>query len=249
MLIISKHKDYYDSAIGLGIDKSIVYERKYEELKLEVSGYYPVKNTKYPVQINDLYDLFRPFIQSHRYDRGVDFFMVGFCGKLIPAFRWKGMSKDNNYDHEHVELIYDLDENIERFKSVNLPNDIAYYSRKFNREREAQLKNAWEEVTNTDIIDLHRHYNTPVFIIECGQNIYWSERGRFHINPILKDYGFVRLYDPYTAFQEIQMYISGVLPSGDDIPETKMNEKQKVNQHGFDDKYGFRTRPKKKKGK
>ena len=33
MLIVSKHRDYYDSAVGTGIDKTIVYEIQLNELE------------------------------------------------------------------------------------------------------------------------------------------------------------------------------------------------------------------------
>ena len=52
------------------------------------------------------------------------------------------------------------------------------------------------------------------------------------------------MVDTYTAFQEIQMYISGVLGTNEDGHDTNQTEKEKVRQHGFDPKYGFRTRPK-----
>ena len=41
------------------------------------------------------------------------------------------------------------------------------------------------------------------------------------------------------AFQEIQMYVSGVLGSNEDGEQTEMTEKQKVAQHGMN-KWSFR---------
>ena len=51
------------------------------------------------------------------------------------------------------------------------------------------------------------------------------------------------MLDPFTAYQEIDMWISGTLS----YPQNFMvdiEDKYKVLEHGFDPKYGFRTRPK-----
>ena len=51
--------------------------------------------------------------------------------------------------------------------------------------------------------------------------------------------------DTFTAFQEIQMYISGVLGTGEkEIIEVE--DKYKIPQHGFN-KWSFRREPTKKK--
>jgi hypothetical protein len=81
------------------------------------------------------------------------------------------------------------------------------------------------------ILDLHRAVASPIIhvtnIIETNVN--------------LKDLQFQRMVDPYTAFQEISMFIGGVLGS----PEkevTELTEKDRIQQHGFN-KWSFRKLP------
>jgi hypothetical protein len=61
--------------------------------------------------------------------------------------------------------------------------------------------------------------------------------------PILKDYKFFKVKDTFTAFQEISMYQFGVLGCTEkDI--CVVSDKDRLDQRGFDPKYGFRKRPK-----
>ena len=77
---------------------------------------------------------------------------------------------------------------------------------------------------------------------------YWnwkSDTQKFFINPLLKDYQFYKVYDAVQTFQEIQMFISGVLGNKEkEIIEVA--DKYKITQHGFDKKWSFRKEPTKK---
>jgi hypothetical protein len=65
------------------------------------------------------------------------------------------------------------------------------------------------------------------------------------LNPKLKDLGFFRIHDAFSCYQTIAQYISGVL-TNTEIKGSNMTSNEKVQSHGFDSKYGFRTRPKNK---
>src|SRR5277367_2219563 len=63
----------------------------------------------------------------------------------------------------------------------------------------------------------------------------------FAVNPFtLKQLGFAKALDPYTALQELSMWIGGVL--GGTSPEivTITDNKVLVENHGFDNKISFR---------
>lgn len=62
------------------------------------------------------------------------------------------------------------------------------------------------------------------------------------VNPPLKDYQFYRIMDPYTAYQELDMYVGGTLAWPFNMM-VEVSDASKVAKHGFDPKYGFRTRP------
>lgn len=58
------------------------------------------------------------------------------------------------------------------------------------------------------------------------------------LNPKLKDYGFERIKDSFTAFQEISMYLSNILVEQKEIAQVE--DKYRIEQHGFDLKKSFR---------
>jgi hypothetical protein len=68
-----------------------------------------------------------------------------------------------------------------------------------------------------------------------------GEESYLQINPIgLKQLGFAKALDPYTAFQELSMWIGGVL--GGTSPEivTIKDDKVLIEGHGFDNRISFR---------
>lgn len=67
--------------------------------------------------------------------------------------------------------------------------------------------------------------------------------GDLHINPPLRDFQFYRAVDAYTAWQELSMWLEGTLAAPQNIM-IELDDKYRVMAHGFDMKYGFRTRPK-----
>ena len=67
---------------------------------------------------------------------------------------------------------------------------------------------------------------------------------RIIVDPCLADFNFQRVVDPYTAFQEISMFVGGVLADTRD-PPSPMTDKEKVVSHGLDPVYGFRKPPQK----
>ena len=67
------------------------------------------------------------------------------------------------------------------------------------------------------------------------------EESYFQVNPFtLKQLGFAKAVDPYTAFQELSMWIGGVL--GGTSPEivTIKDDKTLIEGHGFDNRFSFR---------
>jgi hypothetical protein len=71
-------------------------------------------------------------------------------------------------------------------------------------------------------------------------------RGAFRpqLNPVLKDYQFYRLFTAPQAFQELSMFLGGVIAHVD-TPEPQSN-RGKIEGHGFDYKDSFRKGPTKK---
>ena len=244
MYIISKHKDYYDGVVGtVGVDKTIVYERE----TIEIEDY-----LKFPDEFRSNQpwkrDKDNHFLNLSYFDvtkeskyQVADLFIVGFCGKLYLGwkFYWEEPEYQDYggfYDTVKCDIIYGYEEAKkhleERGWHRNLVDDVNY-------------------VLNYNAMELFRTLKTPVFIYDSyynrtGVSNRWNRKwdSRFIINPILKDYEFYKIFDTFTTFQEIQMFMSGVLGMGEkEIVEVE--DKYKIAQHGFD-KWSFRKEPQKK---
>ena len=79
-------------------------------------------------------------------------------------------------------------------------------------------------------IKLHEEFNSPIFVVYNS-----FEETNLVINPCLRDLQFQKVFEPYTTFQEIDMFLSGVMQS----PEKNMiniSDKDMRDKKGFNDK-------------
>lgn len=221
MLIVSKFHDYYDTAMTYGIDKTVVFERKIEEFEVE----------------HYLREL--PHAEKFDTDRGwvtLSLVLVGFCGKVYP-----GIKLDNGPDWT---VCYDA----EKFFSSAMEADVAIdWKSKVSRYTgirgwrgplnanwiEAFFKKDWTKEFEHLFVDLH----TPTFTITAGERRNVGIKG-----DQLKSFMFQRVKDAPTAFQDIYMFLSGVL--GQPLkPPTPPSDKEKAQIHGHDGEYSFKKPP------
>lgn len=217
MLIVSKFKDYYDSvAYSKGIDKTIVYKRE----TLYVKTHYSEINTPREVDISK--------------NKKLRYFVVGFCGKLYGGGIYNEIK---NGAINKIKIIYDVD-NIKTFLKDNSKDikDLKYYLSRVDNLIDEKYEKYFRE------------YNTSSFVIFGGSDIWMLTKDKIKdpaneqhlsINHNLKEVEFYKVMDPYAAFQEIEMYISGVL--GNSEKEIiNISDKDKIMGHGFDYKHSFR---------
>lgn len=240
LLIVSKFKDYYDTASMYGIDKTIVYVRTNSESEYEYakrhgreSVGYRSPYTRPSITLEDRWAKIEP------YD-SIEASVIGFCGKLYPVYRFT--LKDE------IEVIYDKQEVLDKL-----------------REHSILVEDNWrfsDNVKNKNYIDRFFDVNTwkyleslfvelkqPVFILK---NTHSRRTETFlEIAPELKAYKFGKHFSAPLAFQEIQNYISGVIGVGTPDMVQISNEDQ-IHKKGYD-KWSFRThkedskKPRKKK--
>ena len=248
MYIISKNKDYYDGVVGsVGMDKTLVYERTttdmtenmLKEFKHSRNGGWRNADRENPFLNIGYADIDRKKTKKYT---GKNFFIIGFCGKLYLG--WKLYYKVNGWDLEtgeekeftNTDIVYGY-ENVKKFIREsywrgNLQDDINY-------------------VTSYDPIEMFRELKTPVFVHDTDAEIRRGEYGiiksnsNLIVNPVLKEYEFYKVVDAFAAFQEISMFIGGVLGIGEK-EMIEVEDKYKIGQHGFD-KWSFRREPSKKK--
>ena len=234
MYIISKHKDFYDGVAGTtGIDKSIVYERYHNVIDDENKFLSEFKYTTYKdKEKNPFLHIDYYYIDDKKNNKynNCDAFIIGFCGKLYIGWKFYYTEKiynDGIYeDVQKTDIIYGY-ENVKdiikvHYWRINIENDINY-------------------ITNYKSIEMFRILNAPVFIFYVCKEKYRNFH-QMEINPVLKDWEFYKLFDAFQTFQEIQMFISGVLGKNEkEIID--VDDKYKIAQYGFNE-WSFRKEPK-----
>jgi hypothetical protein len=259
MRIVSKFRDYYDSIMAHGQDLSTVYLRKEEEITapdLLAALKSPSRSEwRWAQDETKGAKLPRPYVPDqmavdHEDVRCLSFGTgyVLFCGK---AYRYVFVReeyknpcyRDGTGAWNKLHYFYDYKELEEFLQSYGkLVKDI--YRRKFltdeleyARKLEAFLSQQGTDEVE-DLLVKHRIVTARQIYSHDLHRWYWES------NSPLKDCKFFKIKDPYTAFQELDMYISGVL--GQQAKEVvNISDKDRIYQHGFD-KYSFRKLPEEK---
>jgi len=219
MIINSKFHDYYDTAIGYGgIDKSIIYNRKTEEIEFKKLSNY----TLYPE---------RKITKDYTYDFSA--YIINFVGKIYPCicteitYVWN-LFKQNNEDKKY--FFYSIDKYINFLKKNNIKLKEKYFWSNISIFNKKGIKNFFDKNNWNFLSDFNLKYKVPVLV--------YDTRSKIFLNPCLKDYEFAKVIDPFTAFQEIQMYISNFLLNPEkEIPP--MSDKVMSDCKGFD-KWSFK---------
>lgn len=233
MRIISKFHDYYDSALKQGIDSSIVYVRDQKEELISKYDY-----SYYPFVRNSL-----PFRTKYQLDKELqnDFCYLGYCGKIIPILILSVSPKQDFsiLAQRHSKVCYSFEE-VERFCLEN--NITLSQSRGWRRNSSyfdlypSSIKDFFNQTDFKLLPSIFSQKNVPLF--------FYQERthGEYvlTLNPSLKNLEFFRQKDPFTCFQDIAQFVSGVLNSKEN-EMVKISDKDKVHKHGFD-KWSFRTK-------
>lgn len=242
MRLISPFHDYYDSALAYGQDESVVYERK--PLEFDVK---PRKGTP-PKRIQELNEFISKYTKfdSGRYvsyfpdtlysKKDVRFevvpFTIIFCGKLYKGLE---VQKHAIYAPPKHAYLYTFEEFVDFTKTNGVK--ITKKSPSYSKTTIAAKFKQYFTYNNSPDIDW-LIISKVTIAIKKGNNIY--------INPRLKDYNFQKVFDSWSAYQEIDMWISGTLAWPQNFM-VEIEDKYKITGHGFDPKYGFRTRPKNKR--
>ncbi len=79
---------------------------------------------------------------------------------------------------------------------------------------------------------LHRSHNVPIFVYIMG--------GSLILNPRLQEFGFMKVKETFSAFQDLQSYVGGVLQT-EEAETLEISEIDRLKQHGFDEKWSFRN--------
>lgn len=245
MRIISKFSDYYDSAQGMGIDKTRVFVRKKEEIWKEEA------RRRYGHDLQDAqssnWEKFKPHISGYlptfkQRSMYITPFSIVFCGKvyygieLYTVYTLKGEVREYMYTLDQVRTIY-------RKHGAKLRKKPKYQYRWQNHNK----------LDNVDDINRYLRVDSTheQFLIDkkiaIGAYEFQPTFDTFTVNPCLKDFGFQKVFSPYQAFQELDMFVSGVLPDTDNAM-ANISDEDLLKGKGFDC-YSFKKEPTKHKRK
>ena len=243
MKIISNFKDYYDGVAHNDYEKD---QYKYIRERIPILRYF--KSGPYSRAIKNIAAPFSGFRYIYRDGGSVDpsFHLLGYCGKLYPylALHYsnhralypllQGTGKERFY-------FYSFEEFQELIEKIGKPASKYFDSHNSLKK----YVNSWNEVCkraeSTDIQGMFLEFGVPLFEISNPDR----NDAVLTLNPVLSDLGFQKIKDPYTAYQDIDTFVSNDLVRIDN-PADNFSDELKIHAHGFDKK-SFRKAPTKRK--
>lgn len=211
-------RDYYDSMLAYGVDPAIVLQRD-----PDIS--FSPEEIPQKVEILDIrYD------GKTIWDVEAKWVIVYFCSKIYRGLKISLAGEDLYFW------------NVDKFKKWAEDNKIKI--RVLNRWNDIRkglnLENCMDVIEANDNLKDFMIANRIAIMLGTLDRHGFGER-RIPVNPSgLKKIGFAKAVPPYTAYQELSMWVGGVL--GGQSPETVTitDDKVLVENHGFD-KHSFRS--------
>jgi hypothetical protein len=228
MKIIAKYKDYYD--IGQrSFDDTILYVRVPERI---MSSNDPSDYANFSDLIGHAFT-YRDSTRGRLIEITIHTVTIIFCGKVYPSVEMStyGVSDADGYHYSFDSLEAALAKFGLDFKTISRTS----FPRNLNSIKEYFSNN--QNVHS----DLCAEYKSPIVTITNGRYNHVSVTK----NDILSQYQFFKVLDPYSAFQELEMFLGGIM-----APENKkmieISDRYKIEEHGFD-KWSFKKAPTKMK--
>ena len=222
MRIVSDYKDYYDSLQDYS--DSIVWNREYLNI------------TETDSVLKSIWEKIKLFNYTKTTGNNREGFIhtipviLGFCGEYF-----KYIIEINDSSSQILltdDFFYPKDKFIYESKEVTLDNDI----RRFFSTSYFNL-----DISSLNNVNLFVKYNSPILLIHPLVKDKEKDYKNFKIivNPSLKKLGYHKKKDIQQVYQELDMFLSGVLTNKEDIPE--LDEKHRKGSRF--DKYSFRRVP------
>jgi hypothetical protein len=251
-IISTKVNDYYDCCINqFGFDEGgntfvrnpewyevyTTYRSRWEKSHTRP----PHKNDRYCFLVNGLSE--RNEFVKDRIRHSANFFRIVFAGKIYGGIEFK-------YPHQfstpgNIELsafLYTYDSFVEFVTQFGIEIDKMTSRRIFDDNCSISVSEKIKK--HFEVIDVLQECATKKIVLgHIKRTDYHSYE--VSLNCSLKEYQFYKVLDPFTAFQELAMFVDGYLA----FPGNEMIEildKYKIESHGFD-KMSFRKHPTKKK--
>lgn len=247
MKIISNFKDYYDNAMNVGgYDGSTMYIRMCPVVGFAVD----IDNENYSYDFGWNDDGFRENFEEHC---GI----ILFCGKIYPYC--KITKKGTLAVVEQTWFSYDYDTYVKHLSQTKFAGNLKgleqrlkrgpLYSWRFTGNRFNSNESRWKSFfsqhgkEDKHEVELKNRY---IGLILCRNDHHPFNRMMLR-GEALKDYEFQRVFDSFSAYQEVEMFINGPMCSATEKEPWPISDVQKALNHGFDKNTSFRKPPSKDK--
>lgn len=272
MKVLGKEKDFYDSALDYSNADQETWFRDFKIFQMDktLEKEMPEKHALFQkvIEKSGLIKISKSCSSSSFW--GEDCFtstvyisngFVLFAGKIYPFIK----ISDND---KRVDVFYNADSFINRMESTDLSHVLDEkderflmswrYKRVSLREQIVEMFNI--ALTHVDFNALHVELETPIFIYDYNVNSSFYKDSHFQLNSKkssflntptviesgrLDDYLFIKVFDPHSFVQELEMFMGNILIKRDPIPV--FTDKDKILSHGFDNKLSFRKEKQSKK--
>lgn len=261
MRIISKTHDYYDAALVYGRDETLIFARAEADGPKEIvdtltehltntSRY--AWDTRYEVGCRVPYSNYNPrmpdSVDKNVVSASVRAAIVGFCGILYPVVIYRAAIRTAFETKNIVETSYLLpEENIEDL-AINFASRIRSHTPRFESKYLESSKSRWDKKSSSYSMQIHNTVSKINSVADRFSSVFVDNKVPYFVVdflakevkflPSLKDLQFYKVKDPFTAMQELSMYVGGVIPR-QEKELINISDKDRIAQHGFD-KLSFR---------
>lgn len=246
MRIISSFHDYYDCGMKHGVDRELVYLREPKKIKLPPGA--EAWKSPLGVPIVGEHD---NFIMNERIGLTLQSSVVGFCGQIYPIVSLSHKHPGKGTRSKFCRTAEEVDSFLEE---VLRPAEFEYYSATrhiWRMARKMEYHFSWYTLNQgkvQEFFELAEKFGTkigPLLTEHRAPILVVTEKGPW-LNGCLKDVEFFRIMDPFTAYQEIRMYLGGMAAPEKTIPH--VSDEDMLLAKGFD-KWSFKKPPGGKKRK
>lgn len=247
MRIISKQRDYYDCVQKHASNDPNVFVRMESEREI------PVHELSSSI-LNRMEEFWKSTPnQSRPFE--LNTLMIGFCGKVYPALqvrytkpKWLDYKVETFYTIEQYRKFIDETINDKKFSEYYYKKKKSNYSWRRWDDTDDYISRYLKKWSGTNAFEeLFFELKSPIFVLKYEKSLFRVSRYtsivglfNFYINTPLVQYNFHKVFDTYSAYQEIDMYYFGVLGCTEkDI--INISDLDMRNQKGFD-KWSFKKR-------
>lgn len=230
MRLVTKTHDYYDGVIKTSIsDKSFTFVR--EQREEEIYG------------IQTIYIFYDTPKIGYNFEGGV----IGFCGEIYSfvkvtethRFVYPHCIKEfffYDYDSliEEYPKIADVKSSFNRLRGLLKPTDL----KRWLTDGEIRFWQSSYSVKNDSKLKEFFSKNRIAYYVVQSKKRRASEH-IIEIYPELKRFEFYKIFDAYTTFQKIEMYLTNELVKPDELNINPIDDKIKAQSKGFN-KWSFR---------